>query len=119
MSCPSSISLIWSSSSLTRAARRSRNARWAARFWAFRLVGGVSVAGLRPGLGRGGITHSLEVTEPGVAGVGEEGEEAAGLAANAGARGGAGVTAGASGVAMTVVCLGYVLMLLRERELLL
>lgn len=26
-------------------------------------MGGVSVAGLRPGFGRGGITHSLEVTE--------------------------------------------------------
>ena len=79
----------------------------------------MSVAGLRPGLGRGGITHSLEVTEPGVAGAGEEGEKAAGLAANAGARGGAGVPAGASGVVMAVVCLGYVLWLLRGKELLL
>ena len=79
------------------------------------------MAGLRPGLGRGGITHSLEVTEPGVAGAGDEGENAAGLAANAGARGGAGVPAGASGVVMTVVCFGYVLLLLslKEKELLL
>lgn len=66
----------------------------------------MSIAGFRPGLGRGGITHSLEViepeTDPGVAGTGEAGETA-GLAANAGARGvmaGAGVPAGAKGVAI-------------------
>lgn len=34
-------------------------------------MGGVSVAGLRPGLGRGGITHSFEVTEVCVWGAGE------------------------------------------------
>ena len=56
-----------------------------------------------------------------MAGAGDEGENAAGLAANAGARGGAGVPAGASGVVMTVVCFGYVLLLLslKEKELLL
>lgn len=50
----------------------------------------MSVAGFRPGLGRGGITHSLEVTEPGVAGPGEgaadgvlEAKEGAGARANA------------------------------------
>jgi hypothetical protein len=52
-----------SSSSPTLAARRSRNARCAARFWALRFVGGVSVAGFRPGLGRGGITHSRVVMD--------------------------------------------------------
>lgn len=67
----------------------------------------MSVAGLRPGLGRGGITHSFDVIDPGVAGTGESGEieaetEPEGLAANAGTRG-AGVPAGASGVA--ILCL--------------
>lgn len=45
-------------------------------------MGGVSVAGLRPGLGRGGITHSLEVMEPGVPGPGEGATD--GRATNAG-----------------------------------
>jgi hypothetical protein len=60
-----------SSNSPTLAALLSRKARWAARFWAFRFVGGVSVAGLRPGLGRGGMTHSLVVMDAGVSGAGE------------------------------------------------
>lgn len=58
------------------------------------------MAGFRPGFGRGGMTHSLEVMEPGVAG---EAGERLGLAANAGIRGateGAGVPAGANGVAI-------------------
>lgn len=38
---------------------------------------------MRPGLGRGGITHSFDVIEPGVPGPGEGATE--GLAANAGA----------------------------------
>ena len=59
LSSSSSISFICSSSSPTLAALRSRNARCAARFWAFRFVGGVSVAGFLPGFGRGGTTHSL------------------------------------------------------------
>jgi hypothetical protein len=50
-----------------------------------RFVGGVSVAGFLPGFGRGGITHSLEVIDPGVPGPGEG--EMAGLAANAGTSG--------------------------------
>lgn len=50
------------------------------------------MAGFRPGLGRGGITHSLEVTDPGVPGPGDG--EMVGLAAIAGANG-AGVGAGA------------------------
>lgn len=45
------------------------------------------MAGLRPGLGRGGITHSLEVTDPGVPGPGDG--ETVGLATNAGAKGAA------------------------------
>lgn len=66
-----------SSSSPTRAARLSRNARCAALFWAFRFVGGVSVAGLRPGFGRGGMTHSLLVMDAALDGVIGDGVEAA------------------------------------------
>lgn len=51
----------------------------------------MSVAGFRPGLGRGGITHSLDVTEPGVVTPGEgaadgalEAKEGAGARANGG-----------------------------------
>lgn len=62
-----------SSSSPTRAARLSRKALCAALFWAFRFVGGVSVAGLRPGFGRGGMTHSLVVMEMGAWGGGGPG----------------------------------------------
>jgi hypothetical protein len=43
------------------------------------------VAGFLPGFGRGGITHSLEVIDPGVPGPGEG--EIVGLAANAGTSG--------------------------------
>lgn len=63
--CSSFCSSSCSSSSPTRAALRSLKALCAARFCAFRFVGGVSVAGLRPGFGRGGMTHSLEVMETG------------------------------------------------------
>lgn len=62
------------------------------------------MAGFRPGLGRGGMTHSFDVIEPGVAGAGEAGA-IEGLAARAGARGameGAGVPAGASGVDIVI-----------------
>lgn len=56
------------------------------------------MAGLRPGFGRGGITHSFEVIEPGVPGPGEEtGTTAGGLQAKAGARGGGGATAEVAG----------------------
>jgi hypothetical protein len=59
------------------------------------------VAGLRPGLGRGGITHSLEVTLPGVPGPGDG--ETVGLAASAGAKGAAafGTIVSAGGAAIT------------------
>lgn len=51
------------------------------------------MAGFLPGFGRGGITHSLEVIDPGVPGPGEG--EMAGLAANAGTSGaGAGAIEG-------------------------
>jgi hypothetical protein len=65
-SCSSFVSSSCSSSSPTRAARLTLKALCAARFWAFRLVGGVSVAGFRPGLGRGGTTHSFLVIMAGV-----------------------------------------------------
>ena len=63
-------------------------------------MGGVSVAGLRPGLGRGGITHSFEVMEPGVPGPGDGATD--GRAASAGAIDMAGAIAGA-GVSDTPV----------------
>lgn len=70
-SCSSFCSSSCSSNSPTRAALRSRKALCAARFCALRFVGGVSVAGLRPGFGLGGTTHSLLVmlrTGPGADG---------------------------------------------------
>jgi hypothetical protein len=45
----------------------------------------VSVAGFLPGFGRGGITHSFVVTEPGVPGAGDV-AGAAGLIVKAGGR---------------------------------
>lgn len=51
------------------------------------------MAGLRPGFGRGGITHSFDVMEPGVPGPGDGATE--GLAANAGAMASEGTVAGA------------------------
>lgn len=57
------MSFICSSKSPTLAARRSLKARWAALFWALRFVGGASAAGFRPGLGRGGTTHSFLVSD--------------------------------------------------------
>lgn len=56
-----STSINFSSNSWTRVALRSRNARWAARFCAFRLDAGVSTLGFLPGLGLGGKIHSLDV----------------------------------------------------------
>jgi hypothetical protein len=47
----------------------------------------VSVAGFRPGLGRGGITHSLVVTEPGSPGLGDA-VDTAGFICSAGANAG-------------------------------
>ena len=58
-------------------------------------MGGVSVAGLRPGFGRGGITHSLEVTESVVAVDRGDGAAAIGFI---GSGGGRDAMAGASGV---------------------
>lgn len=43
------------------------------------MVGGVSVAGLRPGLGRGGMTHSLLVRDNGAEDEVEVGEAAGGV----------------------------------------
>lgn len=48
----------------------------------------MSVAGFRPGLGRGGITHSLLVTEPVTPGLGDA-VDTAGLTWGAGASAGA------------------------------
>lgn len=59
MSCCSNC-LTLSSSSVIYDALRSRNALWAARFCALRLVGGGVVIGFRPGFGRAGRTHSFE-----------------------------------------------------------
>src|SRR4051812_3628495 len=75
-SSSSSICFICSSSSPTLAALLSRNALCAALFWAFLLVGGVSVAGLRPGFGRGGMTHFLLVSDDELGGVSVVGEVA-------------------------------------------
>lgn len=55
----------------------------------------MSVAGLRPGLGRGGMTHSFEVMEPGVPGPGEGATEGLAASVGAGARDSAGTPAGA------------------------
>jgi hypothetical protein len=76
-SSSSSINFICSSNSPTRAARLSRKALWAALFCAFRFVGGVSVAGFRPGFGRGGMTHSLLSSDVPVPGLPAGGEAAA------------------------------------------
>jgi hypothetical protein len=59
LSLSSSVSFNCSSSSPTLAALLSRKALCAARFCAFRFVGGVSVAGFLPGFGLGGIIHSF------------------------------------------------------------
>lgn len=49
------------------------------------------MAGLRPGFGRGGITHSFEVTEPGVPGPGDGATDGRAAKGAIGAMAGAGV----------------------------
>lgn len=58
----------------------------------------MSVAGLRPGLGRGGITHSFEVIEPGVPGPGEGATEGLAASVGAGASASVGTPAGAGAI---------------------
>lgn len=82
--CSSSMDLIYSSNSPTLAALLSLNARWATRFCALRFVGGVSVAGFLPGLGRGGTTHSFDMMAAGLGVIGWSAICAIGLRASRG-----------------------------------